>query len=283
MSDLVCVGELLVDFIGEERKSLEENTEFSKRPGGAPANVAVAAARLGADVEMVATVGEDEFGEFLLEKLREEEVGTDRIEKLDQRTTLAFASLDEGAKPHFMFYREADEHISTEQLDLEPEGIVHLGSLPLTDEKTAGNVLEFAESIDAPVSFDPNLREDLMSAEYEERLKRLINHVDILTAAEEEIEFFGGLERLREKVGEIIITRGSSGAELVTPEDRFGEDAEDVKVVDTTGAGDALTGTYLAFRNRGKREALQKAVKAASISTTAKGAMSALPGRTELE
>lgn len=282
MSEITCIGELLVDKIGEKRAGLKQNSRFVKRPGGAPANVAVAASRLGADVRKVATVGKDEFGDFLVEKLQEEDVRTDLVRKIDTRTTLAFASLDEDAKPHFMFYRGADEHISREQLDFEPRGVVHLGSLPLTDGDTAERILDFADRVEVPISFDPNIREDLMSSSYEKRLRELVEKVNILTAAEEEIEFFGGMENLRENTEEIIITRGEAGAELVTRKNRFQEEAEDVEVVDTTGAGDALTGAYLRFRENGKQEALRKAVKAASISTTSKGAMSALPGKAEL-
>lgn len=283
---IVCIGEILVDMIGQEDAGLKHNPEFSKRPGGAPANVAVAASRLEADVEIVATVGEDEFGEFLKKKMIQEEIDFSNLREMeDYKTTLAFAALDKDAKPHFSFYRGADERISQSQLDIEigREDIVHLGSLPFTDTETAENILEFLESTDATISFDPNLRDDILEPEYREILKRVIEHVDVLTAADEELEFFGGLENLREKTEEIILTHGAEGAELYTRKNDYFVASEKVEVVDTTGAGDALTGAYLAFRNRGKEKALQKAVKAASISTTSKGAMSALPRLSELE
>ncbi len=273
-----------MDKIGEERKSLKQNQEFSKRPGGAPANVAVAASRLGADVELVATVGEDEFGEFLLETVEEEGISTERIAQIEkENTTLAFASLDEKARPHFVFYRGADEHIHPGQLEFESPDILHVGSLPFTRPETAENILERLEGESARISFDPNLREDLMGDDYAAYLEKVIPHVDILTAAEEEIEFFGGLESLRDQVEEIIVTQGEEGAILYTEEGRFRAAATQVDVVDTTGAGDALTGAYLAFREKGSQAALEKAVKAASLSTTAKGAMSSLPRRSELE
>lgn len=283
---IVCVGEILIDMIGQEKAGLMENSEFAKRPGGAPANVAVAASRLGADVEMIATVGKDEFGAFLQSKMEDESVKTSKLRALEgYKTTLAFVSLDQDAKPHFSFYREADEKISEEQLelDLEPDDIIHLGSLPLTDSETAENILRLLETTDATISFDPNLREELMTSEYEEALRNVIEQVDILTAADEEIEFFGGLETLRQEISEIIVTRGSKGAEVFTENENYFANSRDVEVVDTTGAGDALTGAYLAFRNQGREEALEKAVEAASISITSKGAMSALPRISDLE
>jgi fructokinase len=283
---IVCIGEILVDMIGKQSTGLKQNPEFSKRPGGAPANVAVAASRLDARVEIVASVGDDEFGEFLREKMIQEDIDTLNLRQFSEsKTTLAFAALDEEAKPHFSFYRGADENISKEQLnmDLDTEDILHLGSLPLTDSGTAQNILGLLESTNATVSFDPNLRGELLEPRYEKTLKEVIEHVDILAAADEEIEFFGGLEKLREKTEEIIVTRGADGAEVFTKEESCFVSSEDVKVVDTTGAGDALTGAYLAFRNQGREKALEKAVKAASISTTSKGAMSALPKLSELE
>lgn len=283
---IVCIGEILVDLIGQENAGLKHNPEFSKRPGGAPANVAVAASRLQADVEMAATVGDDEFGEFLRHKMKEENIDISNLRRTDRHnTTLAFAALDEDAKPEFSFYRGADEKIETSQLelDLSSEDIVHIGSLPFTDPETAEAVQEFLESTEATVSFDPNLRDDLLESRYEQRLRDVIEHVDVLTAADEELEFFGGLENLKEKTEEIIVTRGSEGAEIFTEEENHFVASENVEVVDTTGAGDSLTGAYLAFRSQGKKGALQKAVKAASISTTSKGAMSALPNLKELE
>lgn len=285
MGRIICVGELLVDKIGQEKGSLKENSEFVKREGGAPANVAVAASRLGADVQKIATVGDDEFGDFLVEKLDNEGVDISGIERSERRTTLAFVSLDEDARPHFMFYRGADELIDAEQLDIEAgsDDTVHIGSLPLTRQQTAEDIIRFARETEASVSFDPNLRDDLMGEEYAERLRQLVEHVDMLTAAEDELEFFGGMEELRQKVDEIVVTRGEEGAELYTREDSFSASPPEVEVVDTTGAGDALTGAYLAFRSEGKEEALRKAVEAAAMSTTSRGAVSSLPEKSELE
>lgn len=285
MVRIVCIGELLVDMIGREEGSLQENPGFEKRAGGAPANVAVAASRLGADVEKVATVGDDEFGNFLVEKLEKEAIDVSHIEQVEEKTTLAFVSLDEEARPHFMFYRGADEHIVEDQLDLELSGddIVHIGSLPFTREETADRLLEFVQGIPATVSFDPNLREDLMDESYEETLREVVEHVDMLTAAEEEVKFFGGLEEVLDHTDEIVVTQGSEGAELYTQEGSYSASPPEVEVRDTTGAGDALTGAYLAYREKGPQEALEKAVEAAALSTTEKGAMSSLPERQELE
>lgn len=284
MTRIICIGELLIDMIGDEDSDLKDNGRFSKRPGGAPANVAVAASRLGAEVEMVATVGEDEFGEFLREKLEEEDVDLSGVRSDERKTTVAYVSLDEKARPHFIFYRGADEHINAEQLELKAgeDDIVHVGSLPLTRKETAERILGFVDETDASVSFDPNIRDDLMDSRYEQRVREMVRKADMLTAAEEEIEFFGGLEQIRGHTDEVVITQGDRGARLAASDQTRDVAAPEVEVVDTTGAGDALTGAYLSFRDEGPRVALQKAVKAAAESTTSKGAMSSLPELSEL-
>lgn len=281
MTKIYCIGELLVDKIGTEKANLAENDRFLKRAGGAPANVAVAASRLGADVTKIATVGEDEFGDFLIQRLEKENVGTENIFR-NGKTTLAFVALDQEAKPHFSFYRDADENITKEQLDIEPrkEDIVHLGSLPWTCKESASNVLEFLEKTEATVSFDPNIRRELMTDEYRDTLENILSHTDILIAAEDELDYF---EEASEEIEEIITTKGEEGAELIYKGERYSSKPPEVEPVDTTGAGDCLTGSYLAFREEGPEEALEKAVNAAAVSTTSKGAMEALPKRKEIE
>ncbi|MFQ3274960.1 MAG: fructokinase [Candidatus Nanohaloarchaea archaeon] len=277
MTRIYCVGEVLVDIIGEENASLKSNQKFTKHPGGAPANVAVAASRMGADVHMVSTVGDDEFGEFLIEKLEEEDINTSWIRKTDLDTTLAFASLDQESKPHFKFYRGADEKISREQLEIQPgkDDIVHLGSLPLTDPSTARNIVRLIEQTEAAVSFDPNIREDILDEAYMHRLEKVVKRADIMILADDELQYFEEID-LGEHLSELIVTKGSQGAQLYGDEN-ISVEAPEVNVVDTTGAGDALAGAFLAFRDQGPRKALEKAVKAASLSTTSEGAIPSLP------
>jgi fructokinase len=282
MTRIYCVGEVLVDIIGEEKTSLKSNKKFSKHPGGAPANVAVAASRMGADVHMVSTVGDDEFGDFLIETLEKNNIDVSNVRESDLNTTLAFASLDEKSRPHFKFYRGADEEITTGQLQIEAESddIIHLGALPLTDSSTAQNIIDLIERTDAAVSFDPNIREDILNPEYMKTLEKVARRTDIMILAEEELEYFQNVD-LGKHLSRLIVTKGSEGAEIYGDEN-ISVEAPDTEVVDTTGAGDALAGAYLAFRDLGDKEALEKAVNAASLSTTAEGAMPSLPYRRSL-
>lgn len=272
---ILCVGEILVDMIAENN-SIKNSDEFYARPGGAPTNVAVAASKMGAEVEMAATVGDDGFGDMLKQKLEEEDVGLDKISVSEEKTTLAFVALDETAEPEFSFYRGADLEIGEDQLG-EGYDIIHFGSLPFTNPELSEKLQSYAEQSQALISFDPNLRSDLKDEEYMERLKSFIEVADLVFLSEEENKNF------EIDAEEILVTKGSEGAKLITDDFKEVEEPPEVDVVDTTGAGDAFTGTYLAFRESSRREALEKAVQASALSTLDKGAMSALPNKAELQ
>ena len=87
--DILCVGEVLVDFIGHQTGVLINNTkDYHRYLGGSPANVAMNSARLGLKSVMVATVGKDGFGEYIFERLNEFGVNTDHINTI--KTTFLF-------------------------------------------------------------------------------------------------------------------------------------------------------------------------------------------------
>ena len=268
--------------IGENGEKLVDAPEYHRRPGGAPANLAVAASRLGADVKMTATVGKDHFGDLMIRKLKKESIDISSVRKIDKNTTLGFVSLRENGEPEFSFYRGADQKISSEQIEDDQE-VLHIGSLPLTDDESAENIIQTVEKTDAKVSFDPNLRSELVNKDYFRTLEQIIEYTDILFAAEEEIKELGGTEQILQQVDEIVISKGGEGAEVITEKQNYSAEPPEVEVVDTTGAGDALAGAYLAFRDEGVGRALEKAVHSASLSIREKGAMAALPKRQDLK
>ena len=137
MTDITAVGEILIDLTqnGVDGKGIPQ---FAANPGGAPANLAVAAARLGAKTAFIGKVGRDSFGDFLRSTLLENNVDvsgmvTDPV----QHTTLAVVSLDSTGERHFSFYRDpsADVDLSAEEIDeerLKNTRILHFGSVSLT-------------------------------------------------------------------------------------------------------------------------------------------------------
>lgn len=169
--DIVCLGEILIDmFPAEVGRRLVDVTAFHPKPGGAPANVAVAARRLGATTAFIGKVGDDAFGYHLIDVLRAEGVET-RGMRLDEaaRTTLAIIAMPDAHSAEFVFYRNpgADMMLRPDELDetlLHEAHALHFGSLSLVAEPSRGATLraiELAGQGGALLSFDVNYRPSL--------------------------------------------------------------------------------------------------------------------------
>ena len=112
MKKVFCIGELLIDFVAENQgKTLSVAKEFTKKAGGAPANVACAISKLEGKSVFVGCVGDDPFGDFLLNILEENKVDTSMAQKSEVFTTLAFVSIDEDGERDFVFSRGADKEL----------------------------------------------------------------------------------------------------------------------------------------------------------------------------
>lgn len=297
--DITAYGELLIDLIGQEQGTLNEIDTLAKRPGGAPANFAVACSRLGADSRLIASVGNDSFGDFLIDEVSRHGVTTDHITRSELRTTLAFASLDEDATPDFLFYRDhnADTDIRLDDIDIEQlrgTDLLHFGSLSLTHDPVRSTLLTLLDTLDVRVSCDPNLRDDLWDDQLDERLREVLDHVDHLLLAEDELDtLFDGTDTREQAanaidqhdIDEVIITKGDDGSELHTADAEIHMDAVDADTVDTTGAGDAFAAGYLVSRLRGRdrTDSLRAASQVAARCVESHGGMSALPDGDEID
>ena len=149
MKDIVTIGEILIDLTYSGREN--GIPVYNANPGGAPANVAVAAARLGADTAFIGKVGRDYYGDFLRKTLEENRVDVSgMLTDDDARTTLAVVSLSETGERSFSFYRRncADTLLSSEEISLDLLGntrFLHFGSVSLTDEPSRSATLFAAQ------------------------------------------------------------------------------------------------------------------------------------------
>jgi fructokinase len=197
--DLVCLGELLVDmFPAELGCRLAEVSAFRPKPGGAPANVAVAAARLGFKSAFIGKVGDEAFGHHLASVLAQEGVET-RGMRFDReaRTGLAFIAQPDENTSEFVFYRNpgADMLLRADELDLEllqATKAYHFGSISLIQEPSQSATLaalRIAREAGALVSFDVNYRPTLWSSpeEARERILETMPLVDLVKVNEVEV------------------------------------------------------------------------------------------------
>ena len=138
MMDIICVGEMLIDFLPGDEAGV-----FIRKAGGAPANVAVAAARNGLQVGFCGTMGNDDFGKFLAGTLEENGVNYLCPQLLDEAvTTMAFVSLDATGNRSFTFARKpgADMMMTKEHVDealKHAPAVVHAGSVSMSAEPAA--------------------------------------------------------------------------------------------------------------------------------------------------
>ena len=311
MTDITAIGEILIDLT---QSGLTEQgiPRFDANPGGAPANLAVAASRLGAKTAFVGRVGRDSYGDFLRRTLEQNRVDVTGL-SVDptQHTTLAIVSLDERGERSFSFYRDpsADVNLRFEDVPaalLENTRVLHFGSVSLTAASSRSATLRAAEAAKAKgalVSYDPNYRASLWPDEKTAVAQMLapLPLVDILKVSDEELPLLTGLTdpergsaRLAEKgIRLILVTLGAEGVFY-----RFGAltghvPGVKVQVGDTNGAGDTFFGAALsqlvkldsldALTGDELERILRFANKAASITTSRHGAIPAMPTLEEME
>jgi fructokinase len=298
---VICFGELLIDFVAlENGVTVDRASGFEKAAGGAPANVAVGLARLGHQSAFVGQVGDDPFGHYLGDVLKNEGVDVDGLRfHPNARTALAFVSLTENGERSFVFYRHpsADMLMTADDVseDVIQRGkIFHFGSLTLIANESASathHAVQVARETGLTISYDPNLRLALWDSEDDARQGLLagFEYAHIVKISEEEVQFLTGTDSIetlwRDPTQLIVVTHGANGATA------YHRKATSVHVagfavntVDTTGAGDSFVAGLLSgiLQNpddyHDKLEAILRFANACgALTTTARGAIPALP------
>nr|WP_299170706.1 carbohydrate kinase [uncultured Allomuricauda sp.] len=312
MKKVFCVGELLIDFVAEKQgNDLSKAITFTKKAGGAPANVACAISKLGGKSFFIGSVGNDPFGNFLLGVLKDQRVDVSMAQTCETFTTLAFVSLAEDGERDFVFSRGADKELTYDPaLRKNFHGnLMHLGAatalLGGSLEKTYGKYLFDALTKEMFISFDPNFRQDLWKDNEQKFIKKCMPFIEkshLCKFSLEEAQILSGKEDVHQAckvlhdVGAriITVTLGKEGTLLSIGANQTMIPSIPVKPVDTTGAGDAFIGCLLyqianldnfeqVFENTDiLLKMVEIANKAGAITTTNYGAIIALPNKAEL-
>ncbi len=285
--DILCVGEVLVDFIGHQTGVLINNTrDYHRYLGGSPTNVAMNAARLGLKPVMVSTVGNDGFGEYIFKRLKEVGVNIENIKVLENKpTSVIFVSKSDGT-PDFIPFRDADRYISEDQISKETlldSKIFHTTCFALSKEPAQNTILKKAEEaykLGCKLSIDLNYAKKLWESRDQAfkvieaycKLNPLIkiSEDDMLRLFEKELPhdqiftFFHDLN-----VDTVCLTLGQDGVKL----SQKGKKVITLpaikvdKVMDTTGAGDAFWSGFLFayIKEKPIEECLEVALKLAAL------------------
>lgn len=316
MRTLYAIGEALIDFIPNVTNSeLKDVEQFSRQVGGAPANVACVVQKLGGHAEMVTQLGDDAFGDIIVETLNKIGVGTQYIKRTEiANTALAFVSLKEDGQRDFSFYRKpsADMLYKPAYLDeitINQNDIMHFCSVDLVEsemKEAHRTMIEKFKAAEGTIVFDPNVRLPLWdSAEAcKQAIQEFIPKANIIKVSDEEIEFITGEQDeqlaiqslFQGSVEAVIYTQGAKGASIILKDGTsIHHDGFKVKAIDTTGAGDAFIGAAISrilnsnttnisdlFENEGQNILEFSNLVAAKVATQY-GAIESIPTLEEVE
>ncbi|OKY25263.1 carbohydrate kinase [Thalassotalea sp. PP2-459] len=318
MLSLLSYGEVLVDFLPSSSNTLA----YTPLAGGAPANVAVAFAKLGAPSYFAGGISEDCFGSMLMKQLEHEGVNTTFVKRVkDANTALVLVSLDNSGERTFNFYRHntADTKYGRTQvneINWQGIGIFHYCSNTLTEESLYEDTLyalKRAKENQVLISFDVNLRQQLWHelTLLPERVEACIKQSDIIKLSREEAEYLAQakLVNVNSYIDHIlslgakliVITDGENAVQAISLKESLTINVPKISPVDTTGAGDSFISGFLfhlvhSVKNDKGTETLFDAIKqidgvkrAVSFGTKCgaftcqkKGAFIALPKITDL-
>ena len=297
------LGDAVVDLLPES------DGRLLPCPGGAPANVAVGIARLGGTSGFIGRVGDDPFGALMQRTLLTEGVDITYLKQDEwHRTSTVLVDLnDQGERSFtFMVRPSADLFLETTDLPCWRHGEwLHLCSIALSAEPSRTSAFTAMTAIRHAggfVSFDPNIREDLWQDEHLLRLclRQALQLADVGKLSEEEWRLINGKTQndrdicalaKEYEIALLLVTKGAEGVVVCYRGQVHHFAGMSVNCVDSTGAGDAfvaglltgLSSTGLSTDEREMRRIIDLAQRCGALAVTAKGAMTALPCRQELE
>ena len=261
MADIVAIGEALVEIMRPRvGVPLDVPEEFlGPYPSGAPAIFADQAARLGHTIAFVGAVGNDPFGDMFAERLRDDGVELLLLRSVPELATgVAFVTYNEDGSRQFIFHIG---NAAAGQLPVVPreflEGArwLHIcgSTLAASDamRQRCMEAVEIASECGCDISFDPNLRPELLSGgiqEFKAICRPVIDHAAVVLPGRDELTALtgtsdpakGAMRLLDRGVRLVAVKLGSEGCLLCTPDETVNIPAFPVRVVDPTGAGDCF-------------------------------------------
>ena len=270
MYDIITVGEILAEIMAEK-----PDQEFSSPglllgpfPSGAPAIAIDQAARLGAKTAIAAKIGLDDFGLLNKERLRRDGVDISHIiETKDNVTGTAFVTYNSCGERKFIFHFT---HAACGELcpaDIKEELVkntkyIHITGCSITGSYSMGEAImqavRYAKKHNVKISFDPNIRPELLSGHIMDFFKEIIDAADILLTGKPELmclfnDVENAIKKLLEQKDRIVVVKDGAKSTLVyTRREAFKAAPFPATSVDPTGAGDSFDGTFLALLCRGK-------------------------------
>lgn len=263
--DIISIGEVLIDFIGHEvNTSINRTKDYHRFLGGSPTNVAVNASRLGLNAVLVASCGQDGLGDYVVRKLKSNNVITSQIRKSESAPTSVIFVSKSTETPDFIPYRQADCEIYESQL---PDGIIadakifHTTCFALSKNPARQTILnraQKAKELGLQLSIDINFSERIWSNREEAKdvLKEYLANDPLVKLSEDDcyrlfaevktedyiFDYFHNLGATT-----ICLTKGKNGVVVSDLKQGllFQKAIQINEIKDTTGAGDAFWTGFL--------------------------------------
>ncbi|WP_352400684.1 sugar kinase [Anaerotignum sp.] len=286
MYDIITIGEILAEILAEKKDQdffEPGGTLLGPFPSGAPAIAIDQAAKMGAKTTIIAKIGKDDFGLLNKNRLKSSGVDISNIIETEENTTgNAFVTyLSDGSRKFiFHFKHAACGELCPDDINesiIKNSKILHIMGCSVTGSPSMCSAImksiKLAKKHNIKISFDPNIRPELLTGQTLESFNEILSSCDfLLTGKSELVKLFGeyhenllNLFRMKDRV--IVIKDGSRGTEIFTKSQAYKVDTFPTIEVDPTGAGDCFDGTFLALLCEGKD------IKIASIYGNAAGAL----------
>lgn len=296
MPDIIVVGSLNADLVVRAPRFPQPGETISGEdlqviPGGKGANQAVAVARLGTSVSMLGRVGKDNFGDFLLNNLKSNNVDSQLVQRDDSSTGTAIIVVDSGGQNSIVLSAGANGKVN--DADMNAASFSDYKLLLLQLEIPLPTILSAAKR-----AHENGLRVILNPAPAKELQNELISLADFLIPNENELGLLTGLTvndmnsteqaaraLLRTGAKHVIVTLGSKGALIISDAQVLHVESYKVSVVDTTAAGDAFIGGFATalLQDKSLEEAVRFGCACGALATTKFGAQPSLPTKEEVE
>lgn len=298
MKNICVIGSLNMDLVVNVDKMPKPGqtiigSNFKEVPGGKGANQAVAMARLNGNVSMIGKVGEDGFGQTLINSLKNDKVDTTYIKTTKGATGVALITVDNNAQNSIVVSPGANFEVKEEDIDNNIEAIKNSDIVVLQLE-TPLNTIKYA----LKKSKELNKYTILNPAPALKLDDEIIKNVDLLTPNETELEIISGVSieteediqkaaqiMIEKGVKELIVTLGSKGSLYINKEKSIFKKAYKVEAVDTTAAGDSYTAALAVALSKDQsiEEVMDFASKVGALSVLKEGAQSSLPTLEDVE
>jgi len=277
--DVLALGTCNADFLMNVSRfsGADDEVDIEKLRislGGSAANFAVGVSRLGLNSGIMARIGNDHYGKYILTEFKREKINTERLVIIDEKTGMAFIAVEPDGERSIYTFMGANS-----KFKLEKEDIIHIKNSEILH--ITGMYIEVVEEASKHaniLSLNPGA---LLSAYGLEALEKIIKRTHILFLNKKEVtlltgkDYNNGAEKLVETgVPLVVVTMGNEGSKVYTEAGQIHYPANEQNVVDTTGAGDSFAAGFITgfYNKKNLKECLRQGNKSASTCVTKLGA-----------